>query len=190
MRKHITFIFSSFLRGISHLDTIKRHRYRKMWPFRWKDSSRVISFWSASLDFETILKRVHRGYLSPPYQLRGISRTQRNLAIVERCRRPDVSTQTYLTPGSRYRHSTSVCVFVSLCSKRISRTVSRHSLFLIRFEIRIDNFIRIECFYRYATSSSFQVSCVFIFAFFFFLSILCDTKIFEFENRIFEIYYE
>lgn len=46
----------------------------------------------------------HVGYLSSAYQYCRIARTQRNLAIVERCRRPGVSTQTYLTPASRYRH--------------------------------------------------------------------------------------
>lgn len=98
------------------------------------------------------------GYLSPAYQLCGISRTQRNLAIVERCRRPDVSTQTYLTPVSRYSHSTNACVYrFSMCRaeyvfcKNIENRFPPFPFLIIRFEI--DIFIRIF-FYLSACEST------------------------------------
>ena len=101
----------------------------------------------SSASLKRVWKRVHRtlGYLSPPYQLCSIARIQRCPAIVERCRRPDVSTQTYLTPVSRYRHPRSIITRVpssALC--RVAPTPSRTlgSFRSTRFELSIDIFVQ------------------------------------------------
>lgn len=117
---------------------------------RWYPGIVSIERFSSLLSSASDQKRIwneriaHMGYLSPPYQLCGISRTQRNLAIVERCRRPDVSTQTYLTPVSRYSHSTNACVYrFSMCRaeyvfcKNIENRFPPFPFLIITFEIDI-----------------------------------------------------